>query len=143
MDANGDSQAKTANMYLANEIERRYGSRGLHGTSLHPGGIATGLQTHVAADYEAADVWNIPAVKAYTKNPEQGASTQVYAALSEEWKNKGGRYLADCVEQGPTQHPENPMYVPDDGYEKWAYDEQAEKRLWKDSLKMVGLEDDQ
>jgi NAD(P)-dependent dehydrogenase (short-subunit alcohol dehydrogenase family) len=36
-------QSKTANVYMANEIERRYGSRGLHALSLHPGGIDTPL----------------------------------------------------------------------------------------------------
>lgn len=40
-------QSKTANVYLANEIERRYGAKGLHATSLHPGGIWTGLQDHL------------------------------------------------------------------------------------------------
>jgi NAD(P)-dependent dehydrogenase (short-subunit alcohol dehydrogenase family) len=32
-------QAKTANIYMANSIERHYGSKGVHGFSLHPGGI--------------------------------------------------------------------------------------------------------
>lgn len=32
-------QAKTANIYFANEIERRYGSKNMHAFSLHPGGI--------------------------------------------------------------------------------------------------------
>jgi NAD(P)-dependent dehydrogenase (short-subunit alcohol dehydrogenase family) len=30
-------QSKTANIYMANEIERRYGSRHLHSTSVYPG----------------------------------------------------------------------------------------------------------
>lgn len=131
-------QAKTANIYFANEIERRYGSKGLHATSLHPGGIATGLQVHVPSTPE----WDTPEVRAYMKSPEQGAATSVYAALSEEWKNRGGRYLSDCVEQPAFSH-EGAMYVGDDGYQKWAYDEEAEKRLWRDSLKMVGLADNQ
>jgi len=33
--------------------------------------------------------------------------------------------------------------VGDDGYATWAYDAEAESRLWKESLGMVGLEDDQ
>ena len=32
------AQSKVANIYMANEIESRYGSSGLHGLSLHPGG---------------------------------------------------------------------------------------------------------
>ena len=35
--------SKLANIYMANEIERRYGSRGLHALSVHPGGAATGI----------------------------------------------------------------------------------------------------
>ena len=134
-------QAKTANIYLANEIERRYGSRGLHATSLHPGGIYTGLQVHVSSG--DSESWETPEVRKYMKSVEQGAATQVYAALSREWANTGGRYLSDCVEQAAFSHPEDPMFLGDDGYATWAYDEEAEGRLWKESLKMVGLEDDQ
>jgi hypothetical protein len=35
------------------------------------------------------------------------------------------------------------MSVGDDGYATWAYDEEKEVKLWKDSLRMVGMEDDQ
>lgn len=132
-------QAKTANIYFSNELERRYGSKNLHSTSLHPGGIWTGLQKHVPPGAFQADDEQAK----YMKNTEQGAATSVYAALSEEWKHKGGRYLSDCVEQKAFAHPENPMFVGDDGYATWAYDEEKEKRLWKDSLRMVGLSDDQ
>ncbi|GIZ47483.1 hypothetical protein CKM354_001057300 [Cercospora kikuchii] len=134
-------QAKTANIYFSNELERRYGARNLHSTSLHPGGIATGLQVHVAdmmKQYEGNEE-----VNRYMKSPAQGASTSVYAALSEEWKHKGGRYLSNCVEQKPFASAGGALATNDDGYQTWAYDEEKEKRLWKDSLKMVGLEDDQ
>jgi NAD(P)-dependent dehydrogenase (short-subunit alcohol dehydrogenase family) len=40
-------QSKTANIYMANEIERRNGSRGLHATSVHPGMITTALMQHM------------------------------------------------------------------------------------------------
>ena len=32
-----DVQSKTANIWFANELERRYGSQGIHATSVHPG----------------------------------------------------------------------------------------------------------
>lgn len=134
-------QAKTANIYFSNELERRYGARNLHSTSLHPGGIATGLQVHVAdmmKQYEGNEE-----VNRYMKSPAQGAATSVYAALSEEWKHKGGRYLSNCAEQKPFASTGGALATNDDGYQTWAYDEEKEKRLWKDSLKMVGLEDDQ
>lgn len=133
-------QAKTANIYFSNELERRYGSKHLHSTSLHPGGIWTGLQVHVQEDFKHHG--DNPAVNNYMKSAAQGAATSVYAALSEEWKHKGGKYLSNCVEEKPFAK-EEAMAVGDDGYAVWAYDEDKEKRLWKDSLKMVGLEDDQ
>lgn len=132
-------QSKTANIYFANQIERLYASKDLHATSVHPGGIMTGLQVHVP---ELVAMVEMPEVQAYMKNVEQGAATSVYAALSEEWKDKGGRYLSDCQEMGPFKG-ENPMQTGDDGYAPYAYDQQAEKRLWKESLEMVGLKADE
>ena len=84
-----------------------------------------------------------PDVVAYMKSTEQGAATQVYTAVSEEWKHKGGKHLSDCNEVGPWAHPDEPMKIGDDGYAKWAYDVDGAKRLWKDSCKMVGAEDDE
>lgn len=132
-------QSKTANIWFANHLERLYGSKNLHATSLHPGGIMTGLQVHTP---EMDEMVKVPEVQAYMKDVEQGAATSVYAALSEEWKNKGGRYLSNCQEEGPF-HSENPMQTGDDGYAKWAYDQAAEERLWKESLQMVGLNADE
>jgi NAD(P)-dependent dehydrogenase (short-subunit alcohol dehydrogenase family) len=131
-------QSKTANIYLANEIERRYGGQNLHSASLHPGGIMTGLMVHV--DMANMEAWNTPETQAYFKSPEQGAATSVYVAVSEEWKNKGGKYLSNCVEEKPFQGTDI-MATGDDGYAAWAYDEEKEGRLWKESLKLVGLED--
>ena len=37
--------AKTACIWMTNEIDRRYGSKGLHGLSLMPGGIMSDLQS--------------------------------------------------------------------------------------------------
>lgn len=84
----------------------------------------------------------VPEVAAYMKSPEQGAATTIYAALSTEWKDKGGKYLSDCAVQPAFSHPGEPMAVGDDGYAEWAYDEEKEGRLWKESLRLVGLEDD-
>lgn len=51
--------SKTANIYMANEIERRYGSKGLHGLSVMPGGIRTSLQEHVPDAVKAS--WDVDA----------------------------------------------------------------------------------
>ena len=129
-------QSKTANIYFSNELERRYGSHNLHSTSLHPGGIWTALQVHV--EEEMKPYADNPAVMNYMKSTAQGAATSVYALLSEEWKHKGGKYLTNCAEAGPFGGDSS---VPgDDGYATWAYDETKEKQLWKDSLKLTGME---
>lgn len=127
-------QSKTANIYMANEIERRYGDRGLHGLSLHPGGIATGLQVHMSEETKA-QFQKDEKTRNYMKSPAQGAATTVYAAVSRDWAGKGGRYLEDCDEASENE----PGSVA--GYAKWAYNEQDEKKLWADSCKMVGVDD--
>ena len=132
------AQAKTANIYMATEIERRYGARGLHGWSLHPGGIMTGLQIHVSDDIKKG--WQREEVAKYMKDAAQGAATSVFAALSKDLEGKGGKYLEDCSVSTPVKEGFTPL---SEGYAPHAFDEQSEKRLWRDSLKLVGLEDDQ
>ncbi|KAF5664672.1 WW domain-containing protein [Fusarium denticulatum] len=130
-------QSKTANIYMANEIERRYGSRGLHATSLNPGGIATGLTQHVDPAMLQA-MQQDEALFRTMKSPEQGAATTVWAAIGQEWEKKGGEYLADC---GRTTRGNDKHEITGAGFAGHAYDPENEARLWNDSLKMVGLTD--
>ena len=127
-------QSKTANIYMANEIERRYGAKGLHGLSVMPGGIMTGLQVHVIDQISKS----LEGAQHYMKSPQQGAATTVYAALSKEWEGRGGRYLEDCQEAQETNDP-SPTAL---GCHPRAYNEQGEKKLWLDSLDFVGIKDD-
>lgn len=132
-------QSKTANIYMANEIERRYGSRGLHATSLNPGVIATPLLQHLdPATLEAMQKDETALMK--MKSPEQGAATTVWAAIGQEWEKKGGEYLAEC---GRTTRGNDNHEITGEGFAGHAYDSEKGSRLWTDSLKMVGLADDQ
>lgn len=90
-------QSKTANVYFADEIERRYASHGLHATSLHPGVIDTPLSKHMPAG-EMQSCQGLKSFQKLMKSTEQGAATTVWAAVGKEWENKGGRYLNDCAE---------------------------------------------
>ncbi|KAF4237747.1 hypothetical protein CNMCM6805_006804 [Aspergillus fumigatiaffinis] len=132
-------QSKTANIYMANEIERRYGSRGLHATSVHPGMIATPLMQYMdpAIVEEFSKDENM---YKSMKSPEQGAATTVWAAIGQEWEKKGGEYLAEC---GKTTRGNDNHEIAGVGFAGHAYDAEKEARLWKDSLKMVGLTDDE
>ncbi|CAN9321889.1 unnamed protein product [Alternaria alternata] len=132
-------QAKTANIYMTNEIERRYGSKGLHATSVHPGMIATGLMQYMDPKIVEGFQGNQEVYKTM-KSPEQGAATTVWAAIGKEWENKGGEYLAEC---GKTTRGNDKHEIAGVGFAGHAYDPEAEARLWKDSLAMVGLKDDQ
>lgn len=130
------AHAKNGNIYLANEIERRYGSQGLHANSLHPGGIWTGLQSHLDTSAWRA----IPEVDNYMKNEAQGAATSVWSAVDKCWEGKGGKYLDDCQIAPP--FPEGAPFFTT-GYAPWAYDEEAAKKLWSMSNGFVGLPDDE
>jgi len=120
---------------MANEITRRYGAQKLIGLSLHPGVIMTELARHMdESDFENMDM---PALK----SPEQGAATTVWAALSDHFEGteNAGRYLADVGEATPATGNDamgDPIYAPH------AYDEQAEKTLWKVSCEVAGVADD-
>ena len=130
-------QAKTSNIYFANELDRRYGGNGLHGLSVMPGGIMTGLQKNVPDAVK--DNWTKDKVMAsYMKSPEQGAATTVYAALSKDWEGRGGRYLEDCAEAELS----NGSGGTTPGHAPHAYNKSGEKQLWTDSLRFVGIQDD-
>ncbi|RAO73390.1 uncharacterized protein BHQ10_009402 [Talaromyces amestolkiae] len=130
------AQSKLAMIYMANEIERRYGQNGLHATSVHPGGIATNISRNVSPEIVAMIMEKL---KHVLKSTEQGAATTVIAAIGTEWESKGGRYLEDCAEsqRGPDDYD-----VFGVGWTRQMYDAENEARLWKDSLEMLGLHDE-
>jgi len=134
-------QSKTANIWMATEIERRYGSQGVHATAVHPGVIMTKLARHLD-DAHAARL-RTPEMQTSLKSAEQGAATTVWAAVGKEWANRGGKYLEDVGEAG-ARDPDVPITVfgvP--GYMPWAYDSEGAKKLWTISLQLVGRTEDQ
>ncbi|PSN70484.1 NAD(P)-binding protein [Corynespora cassiicola Philippines] len=97
------AHSKLANIYIAHEIERQYGHRGLHGSSAHPGIIKSIVTQKEFIDNE--------------KTPAEGAATTVIAARGQDGDD-------DMHGTGWVSH---------------TYDPDSESRLWKDSLKLVGL----
>lgn len=130
-------QSKTANIYMANEIERRHGSRHLHSTSVHPGLIQTGLTRHMPPDAFKGMEHLYPTMK----NVEQGAATSVWAAVGKTWEHEGGKYLANCAVAEPYAEGDDKFSAL--GYAPHAYDVEEAKRLWGDSLKLVGLPEEE
>lgn len=130
--------SKLANTYMANELDRRYGQRGLHATSVHPGGIVTNIIRHMGPGFKEGFM-SVESITRVLKDPSQGAATTVLAAVGKEWEDRGGVYLEDCGESKPGEDFSHPLGV---GYAPHAYDAEEEARLWKDSLKIVGIQDD-
>ncbi|PQE18989.1 short-chain dehydrogenase protein [Rutstroemia sp. NJR-2017a WRK4] len=131
----GYGQSKTAMIWTANEIERRFGGRGVHAWSLHPGAILTELGRHV--DEEGQRQWALmEGMKEAVKSVEQGAATTVWAAVGRGLEGRGGRYLEDCQVIGPLSKDAGLL---EPGYAPWVYDEEKAGRLYELSLGLVGL----
>lgn len=129
-------QSKTANIWTANELERRYGTKGVHAWSVQPGGVAsTGLLRH-ASEEEKAALQKDPTLSLVFKSPEQGAATSVWAAVAEALEGQGGKYLEDC-QIAKAWSSDLGQWHP--GYAPHAYDADKEAKLWAESLKLVGL----
>ncbi|KAG8168684.1 hypothetical protein KVR01_001433 [Diaporthe batatas] len=131
--------SKTANIWMANHIERLYSSQGIHAYSLMPGGIATPLQKHVPEMMES--VKELETVKNYMKNTEQGCATTIWAATARDLEGRGGVFCEDCCVIGKMDTVGNngiDNLAP--GYAEWAYDPEGEEKLWKVSNELVGLE---
>ena len=129
--------SKTANVYMTNQIERLYGSQGLHGYSVHPGGFPSpNLQKHSGEEMKA--FMDDPKMKKYLSNLEQACATSIYAAVSSQLEGKGGLYLEGA---STTVHPcppdgEGAEY----GYATWAFDKEKEEALWEVTKKLVNVE---
>jgi len=120
---------------MADEIERRYGAKRVHALSVSPGAIISRAQRYDDPEELKA---TIPKIKHVLKSVEQGAATQVWAAVARAWEGKGALYLEDCG-VGKETPDEVPMFQ--GGYAEFAFDEGSEKRLWAVSCELVGVKD--
>jgi NAD(P)-dependent dehydrogenase (short-subunit alcohol dehydrogenase family) len=131
------AQSKTANIYMANEIERRYGSKGLHAASVHPGVIKTGLGRYMT-DEQIQALLSDDGLATYWKSPGQGAATTVWAAVGSSVEDIGGKYLANCAVAKLGNDPNDASGT---SYREHAYNPEGELRLWEDSLTLVGFQE--
>jgi len=136
---NAYAQAKSANALFALGADMRWQDKGIRSFSVHPGGIFTPLQRHLTVEEMAALGWmnedgTVPdVIKAMFKTPEQGASTEVWAATSPMLGGKGGVYCEDC----------DIARLADDNSQRWEHarawicDDAKAERLWEISEKML------
>ena len=100
--------------------------------------MLTDLSRHLSEDVTTGMLTD-ETLKKLFKNPQQGASTTVWAASAAILEGKGGHYLEECQISKPWVETSGQWGM---GYSAWAYDEEKEGKLWKKSLELVGLKDD-
>jgi len=132
-------QAKSANALFALGVDRRGRDIGIRAFSVHPGGIFTPLQRHLTNEEMAVLGWmnedgTIPDhIKAMFKTPEQGASTEVWAATSPSLAGKGGVYCEDCdIAKLATEESQRFEHA-----REWICDDEKAERLWEMSEKYL------
>ncbi len=132
-------QAKSADALFALGLDKRWQDDGVRAFSVHPGGILTPLQRHLPDDEMVALGWKnadgtVPErVQKMFKSPEQGASTTLWAALSEQLDGMGGVYCEDCdIAQ---QADENSMRH--HHAREWITDPERADRLWTMTEDMI------
>jgi len=86
-------QSKLANVLFVRELTRRFAGTGKRAYAVHPGVIQTNLGRHMGAFMRGAGKVMGPL---FMKTPQQGAATQVWAAVHPDADAHGGAYLADC-----------------------------------------------
>ncbi|EID13121.1 SDR family NAD(P)-dependent oxidoreductase [Mycolicibacterium phlei] len=127
--------AKTANVLHAVELDRRLRDRNIRAFAVHPGIVATSLARHMDQDDFATlsamtprrpGPAKEPAKKAGAQMswvmPDQGAATQVWAAVSDELSGLGGVYVSNCRVR--------------DDVEPYAVDPDRARVLWELSEKL-------
>jgi NAD(P)-dependent dehydrogenase (short-subunit alcohol dehydrogenase family) len=131
-------QAKTANVLFAVRLDALAKDSGVRAFALHPGGILTPLQRHLAKEEMVAAGWidedgNL--VNPGFKTPEQGAATQVWAATSPQLEGMGGVYCEDCdIAEYAGDDPSAP------GVRAHAVDPDQAARLWALSAELTGVD---
>lgn len=128
-------QSKIANVWFANEFDRRFKDKGIRAFSAHPGGVGTKLGRYLTED----SMKNVMAQVRKLESDEpgktipQGAATAVWGATAPELEGMGGLYLINS-------HISTEGTDVDECHAPYAYDESSEKKLWEMSNKMLGTD---
>ena len=132
-------RSKLANIYFANELDRRYAAQNLLSLSLHPGSISTSLQQHVEGSEIFESAKRNREYARQEKSVGQGAATTVWAAVGREWVGRrGGVYLED-VGEAEAASVEGPAWRV--GFGSAAYKPEDDRRLWEVSCRLCGVDE--
>ena len=111
------ARTKLANLLFTRELARRTRGTGVTATAMHPGVVATDLLLKSFPPIRLFRRW--------MRTPEEGAATTVYLATSPEVAAASGEYFID-------RRPATATAA--------AMDDDAARRLWELSAKMVGID---
>ncbi|XP_033504021.1 retinol dehydrogenase 14b [Epinephelus lanceolatus] len=117
------SQSKLANLLFTLELARQLEGTGVTVNALTPGIVRTRLGRHVQIPLLAKPLFYLASL-VFFKSPLEGAQTPLYLACSPEVEGVSGKCFANCEEEELMAK---------------ATDEQAAKKLWDISRRMVGL----
>ena len=114
-------QSKLANLLFTYELSKRLSGTGVAANAFHPGGVATGFGLNNSG---VVPLLFGTLLRPFLKTPEQGAQSGIYLASSPDIEGVTGRYYID--EMPATSS-------------KRSYDANAQRRLWLESERLVGL----
>ncbi|KAM6915289.1 retinol dehydrogenase 14b [Xenentodon cancila] len=117
------SQSKLANLLFTLELARRLEGTRVTVNALTPGIVRTRLGRHVQIPLLAKPLFYLASL-VFFKSPLEGAQTPLYLACSPEVEGVSGKCFANCEEEKLMDK---------------ATDDQAAKKLWDISTKMVGF----
>lgn len=105
--------SKTANILHTVEADRRLRELGIRAYAVHPGTVATDLARYMSrADFSRLRDMTGGSLDLATA--EQGAATQVWAAVSPELADQGALYLEDCgVSEAVAPYARDPQRAAD------------------------------
>jgi NAD(P)-dependent dehydrogenase (short-subunit alcohol dehydrogenase family) len=113
--------SKLCNVLFTRELARRLEGTGVTANCVHPGMVATGLGTNNGVLGNVA----MGLARPFAKSPAQGARTTLHVALAPELEGVSGGYFAN----------ERPARL-----SSAARDDEAARRLWDESCRLVGWE---
>lgn len=119
------SQSKLANLLFTLELAHQLEGTGVTVNALTPGIVRTKLGRHVQIPFLAKPLFYLASL-VFFKSPLEGAQTPLYLACSPEVEGVSGKCFANCEEEELMAK---------------ATDNEAAKKLWDISRRMVGLAD--
>jgi NAD(P)-dependent dehydrogenase (short-subunit alcohol dehydrogenase family) len=138
-------RSKTANILFAVEFDKRYRTRGIRASAVHPGIIKTELARYTDPAAIEKRIQQINEnLKVEGKGPlqwkslEQGAATSVWAAVKASADEVGGNYCEDCHVAAPMRDNIDNIAAASEGVRAYALDPANAAALWKKSEELVG-----